>query len=207
LYLFHLSPGRSKEHPLPATKARIRKQLKQRRGSLAADQRVPLDRRICAHALRHLEDCGADALGAYLSHDGEPDLTPLLQRLYESGRAIYLPAIHARPMGEMEFLRWDPEAALIRSRYGVREPAGGEPAPPGELSAVLTPLLAFTADGLRLGMGAGYYDRYFGPLRARGECPQLVGVAYAWQQVESMPGDPWDVTLDAVITEHGVTYC
>ena len=192
---------------MPATKALIRKELKQRRGSLAANERAPLDRRICAHALRHLEDCGAEALGAYLSHDGEPDLTPLLQRLHESGRTIYLPAIHGRPRGEMAFLRWEPEAELICSRYGVREPAGGEPARPGELSVVLTPLLAFTSDGVRLGMGAGYYDRYFGPLLARGECPQLVGIAYAWQQVESIPGDPWDAPLDAVITEYGVTYC
>ena len=192
---------------MPATKARIRKQLKQRRAELAASERAPLDRRICGHVLRHLDDHGADTLGAYLSHDGEPDLEPLLRSEHKSGRGIYLPAIHGRRKGEMEFVRWEPEAELIRSRYGVREPAAGEPVRPGDLSVVLTPLLAFTADGVRLGMGAGYYDRYFGALRERGDCPQLVGVAYARQQIESIPNDPWDVFLDAVITENGVTYC
>ena len=57
--------------------------------------------------------------------------------------------------------------------------------------------------GSRLGMGAGYYDRYLArlvaPLR-----PLLVGLAHDVQRSEQpLPQNPWDVPLDAVVTETG----
>jgi 5-formyltetrahydrofolate cyclo-ligase len=54
-------------------------------------------------------------------------------------------------------------------------------------------------------MGAGFYDRYFAFLRTRpaSRRPQLIGIAYSFQQVVSLTPQPWDVPLDAVVTEKG----
>ena len=64
------------------------------------------------------------------------------------------------------------------------------------------PLVAFDRAGNRLGQGGGYYDRALaGPSDLR---PVTIGVAHAFQQVESVPVEPWDVALDAVVTEDGL---
>ncbi len=62
---------------------------------------------------------------------------------------------------------------------------------------IITPLLAFDAALGRLGQGAGHYDRAFA------EFPNALRIGIAWsiQQVEALPLDPWDMPLDAVVTE------
>jgi 5-formyltetrahydrofolate cyclo-ligase len=51
-------------------------------------------------------------------------------------------------------------------------------------------------------MGAGYYDRFLATGPAAGP-PLRIGVAYACQQAKTLPRDPWDVPLHAVVTEQG----
>jgi 5-formyltetrahydrofolate cyclo-ligase len=52
-------------------------------------------------------------------------------------------------------------------------------------------------------MGGGFYDRSFafkkGP--GRRKKPVLIGIAYQFQQVDELPRQPWDVPLDAVVTD------
>lgn len=94
---------------------------------------------------------------------------------------------------------------MQKNRFGIPEPMEGPFCNPERLEIVLTPLVAFSSNGMRLGMGAGYYDRAFEFLRSDPEAgPWLVGVAYALQQVDSLPADPWDVPLAAVLTERGL---
>jgi 5-formyltetrahydrofolate cyclo-ligase len=65
---------------------------------------------------------------------------------------------------------------------------------------ILVPLLAFDANGNRLGYGAGYYDRTFAAL------PNAfrLGCAFAAQEFGEIPVGPEDVMLHAVATEDGV---
>lgn len=68
------------------------------------------------------------------------------------------------------------------------------------VAVVLVPGLAFTKDGLRLGRGAGFYDRYLkqnsGALR--------VGVAFETQIAGDIPTEPWDEPLDLLLTDEGI---
>ena len=75
------------------------------------------------------------------------------------------------------------------------------PIDPDTLDVALVPLLGFDDHGQRLGMGGGFYDRYFSSAEQR---PWIVGIAYDIQRLEkSLPSEPWDVMLDAVVTETG----
>jgi 5-formyltetrahydrofolate cyclo-ligase len=67
---------------------------------------------------------------------------------------------------------------------------------------VLAPVLAFDGRGARLGQGAGLFDRTLTRLRATGN-PFVLGLAYAGQRVDSLPTEPHDEPLDAVLTECG----
>lgn len=90
-----------------------------------------------------------------------------------------------------------------RNRFGIREPIkSSSPLFANQLDLVLLPLLAFDRTGNRLGMGAGYYDRALQALVHQPSTrPRLIGLAHSFQEVESIQAQPWDVTLDAIITE------
>ena len=68
---------------------------------------------------------------------------------------------------------------------------------------MIVPLLGFDDECHRIGMGGGYYDRSFAFVRrlkhVRG--PFLLGLAHESQHVAQMHAKPWDITLDAIVTE------
>jgi 5-formyltetrahydrofolate cyclo-ligase len=89
--------------------------------------------------------------------------------------------------------------ALLRGRFGIREPdAASCPVRRAEgIDAALVPGLAWDRRGGRLGRGAGYYDRLFADPGWRGfRC----GFFFAAQEAPSLPAEPWDVALDAIVT-------
>ena len=143
----------------------------------------------------------ASRIAAYLAIDGEVDLEPLLRRLATMGKPLALPVIKRDQT--MDFFAYDDTTALVANRYGIREPAPGVPyVRTMALDVVLTPLVAFDDSGNRLGMGGGYYDRHFASLPS-GLQPLLIGIAHEVQHAASLPSAPWDLPLDAVLTEAG----
>jgi 5-formyltetrahydrofolate cyclo-ligase len=130
----------------------------------------------------------------------EVDVRPLMFALMERGAKLCLPAI------------------LDRETIVFRELVRGEPlgemgfgtAGPGPDAAVIAPVLmlvpmaAFDRRGHRIGYGAGYYDRAIERLRREGAARRLVGIAFDCQEVETVPDQPHDVMLDAILTESGL---
>jgi 5-formyltetrahydrofolate cyclo-ligase len=70
---------------------------------------------------------------------------------------------------------------------------------PADLDVVVVPALALGRDGSRLGYGGGYYDAFLAETPAA-----RVGVAFAACLVPSVPSEPHDARLDAVVTEDEV---
>ena len=129
----------------------------------------------------------------------EVDPRPLLADLAKRGHPVALP----RVVGEGEplrFFRWRPGDDLETGPYGIGEPARDKPEAHPEL--VLLPLLAFDSEGFRLGYGGGYYDRTLAALRNE-RAVEAVGIAYADQEVDSLPGGDHDERLDWIVTEAG----
>jgi 5-formyltetrahydrofolate cyclo-ligase len=96
-----------------------------------------------------------------------------------------------------------PGATLVANRFGIPEPdvAPAELLEPGEMAAIVLPLVAFDARCHRVGMGGGWYDRSLAPARDAADRPLLVGVGYELQRVDALTPADWDVPLDAVCTE------
>ncbi len=142
---------------------------------------------------------GGQVAAGYLPIKGEMDACVLLSHLHGEGFVCALPVVGA-PGAALVFRRWVPGAPLEKGRFGTRHPEPTEP----ELrpDVVLAPLLAFDARGYRLGWGGGYYDRTIEGLRGNGPLV-AVGVAYAAQQVDTVPHSGRDQRLDWVVTEDG----
>lgn len=137
--------------------------------------------------------CAADTVAVYAAQDGELDLAPLIARCRALGAVVALPVVAD---AGMSFAVFRGDETLRLNRHRIPEPAAPEPARP---TLVLAPLVAFDDCGRRLGMGGGYYDRYFltHPAVAR------VGVAHECQRADALPSAPGDAPLPAVVTECG----
>jgi 5-formyltetrahydrofolate cyclo-ligase len=123
----------------------------------------------------------------------ELDPAPLLDLLHAQGHRIALPTLLDRTT--MQFFGWTPGEPLQTGPMGILQPlpANSECAP----DLIITPLLGFDRGGGRIGYGAGHYDRAF----QRFPGARRIGFAWSVQEVDSVPLDPWDVPLHAVVTE------
>ncbi len=180
----------------------LRSEMRARRRAISEPERV----RMAGALARHLGAClrvrRARRVACYLSNDGEMRLGPVMDFLRANGRQVLLPALHA---GGLWFLPYDRDTRLAPNRFGIPEPdvTGGARCRARDLDLVLMPLVAFDATGNRLGMGGGFYDRTFSYLRNREfwKKPLLIGIAYEFQCLETLPSRPWDVPLHGVATE------
>ncbi len=143
-------------------------------------------------------------LGAYLPAPAEFDPSPLLRLAQRRGARILVPRLSRVHPAGMTFAPLSPP--LRRNRFGLLEPATRASASAQTLDLVLVPLVAFDRRGHRLGMGGGFYDRAlsFRLRRRRWRGPRLIGLAYAMQELPAIAPAPWDVRLDAVLTETGL---
>ena len=144
-------------------------------------------------------------LSGYVATAEEFDCAPLMEIARRLGMELFVPQIAARRLPAMRFAPLTPP--LRRNRYGLLEPAASRTLSAIWLDVVLLPLVGFDAKGARIGMGAGFYDRAlaFRHRRSRWRGPRLIGVGFGVQQLESIPTQPWDVRLDGVLTEQGLT--
>ena len=139
-------------------------------------------------------------VSGYWAFREEADPRALMLALAAKGHPLALPCVVAKRT-PLRFHLWRESDAMRVSAFGVTEPhVSAEVVTP---SVLLVPLLAFDADGYRLGYGGGYYDRTLEALRARGPV-RAIGIAYAGQEVPALPHEAHDQRLDAVLTEKGL---
>ncbi len=148
-------------------------------------------------ALRH-----PGYVAGYWAVNGELPLHAVQLRL-APGQVWCLPVVQTD--GTLRFGPWRAGDPLEPNRYGIPEPTLASEATlaADAMQLVLLPLLGFDLRGGRLGMGGGYYDRSFGFRQGKAAPPSLVGVGFACQELPELPAEPWDVRLDAVLTERG----
>ena len=133
-------------------------------------------------------------VAGYIAKDTEVDASAILEQAHERGCKIALPHITSRA-APMQFLRWTPGDHLLAGPFGLQQP--DEHAEPCKPDVALVPLIAFDSRLMRLGQGAGHYDRALSIL----DGTTAVGLAWSVQMAPALLTDPWDVPLDAVLTE------
>lgn len=146
------------------------------------------------------------AMASYRPVGSEADPSPIERLAARFQPCQYYPRVDDD--GVMRF--YAPQSAgLVRDSHGIDVPAAD--AIEGSPSLVLVPLLAFDRRGTRLGQGGGHYDRALARLgramTAKGSRLRAIGIAWAIQEVADLPRDPWDVPLDAIITEREWIVC
>lgn len=134
-------------------------------------------------------------IGLYHATVQEAPTEAYAKFFYEAGHPLALPRFDSRDAA-MEFAAFtDPfgKGDLELGPFGMQ--------PSGEAIGVtpdvlFVPLVAFAADGRRLGQGGGHYDRWLG------KHPDTIAIGLAWdcQLADDLPIDPHDHPLTAVVT-------
>lgn len=138
------------------------------------------------------------ALSGYMPIRTEIDPLAAMAEAAAHG-VVSVPVIQAAGL-PLLFSRWEPDCAMKEGPFGAMIPKVGDFVEP---EILIVPLVAFDAQGGRLGYGGGFYDRTLERLRS---CrPTLaIGFAFDAQEADGLPLEPTDQPLDMVVTEKRV---
>jgi 5-formyltetrahydrofolate cyclo-ligase len=151
---------------------------------------------ICDHILNTNAYQKAQKIAFYHAMGGEVDLQAIVKHALTENKKVYFPKI--KNNGSLDFVHVGKHTRWSKNRFGIPEPLSLKCTSVENLDILFIPLVTFDKTGNRLGHGKGYYDRALCAHKPK----QLIGVAYAFQcHATALPHDPWDVPLDAVITE------
>jgi 5-formyltetrahydrofolate cyclo-ligase len=170
-------------------KHRLRAQFSAARAAMPETARQASRAAIRAGVLRLVDENGWRCVAAYVPFRTEPGSRELLEALATRGVRVLVPI--TLPDRDLDWGEWTPDT--------TGPPLGTQAL--AHADAMIVPALAVARDGTRLGRGGGSYDR------ALRHCPgstPVLALLYADEVVESLPRDPWDRPVTAVITPDGV---
>lgn len=190
-------------------KRALRRFLRRQRQALSQHEQRFAARRLCQQLKTLPEIRRARRLSLYLPVNGEIDPMPLLPWLRKRNVEVYLPVLRPFSANTLWFVAYRPGTPMVKNRFGIWEPDlrfGAQRRnrlPAWALDTLIVPLVGFDNNANRMGMGGGFYDRSLAFMHRPGPSPTLIGVAHACQQVASLPVEPWDVPLQAVVSDQG----
>jgi len=184
------------------TKTQLRAEILQARRALSAQLRDAEADALIEH-LPAFTDAG-QTVCAYVPVGSEPGSVELIDSLLRREVRVLLPVARHDAADRPAPLQWGEyrPGGLVSARYGLQEPS--EPWLPADeivaASVVLVPALAVDRAGVRLGRGAGFYDRSL-PLAA--PTARLVAVVRDDELVDVLPAELHDVRMTHALTPNG----
>jgi len=186
----------------PANKAELRALALAYRAGLSAHERHCCSEQIIENTCCHLQRQATSirSLLTYRAMVTEVDTSTLL---HLPQYRIFAPVTHRHD--QMQWLLVTPQTRWKKGLFGILEPASGPVWQKEEATVLLCPLTAFDRQGNRLGMGKGCFDYWLSSHRQ--SLYQVIGLAFAGQEVAQIPAERHDAPLDCIITEKEVIQC
>ena len=162
---------------------------------LPEDYRVYASRRITEQVLALETYRKAGTVMVYASLPEEPDTREIIRDAQEAGKTVLLPrCVSPEKMVALPFAGWE---KLESGWLGIQEPEmpeDGMEIPDPDI--IIVPCVAASADGKRLGHGAGYYDRFL-----EGRKTETVCLCFRRLIREDIPMGPLDRWMNRVISD------
>lgn len=168
------------------TKAETRTRLKAARLELTSRQTRPKSRVITKQLIGSLDWRQVSYLHCFatIAELNEPDTKFLFEYVWRNHPNIR--TFTSRPVNG----KW---------RQGEIGPAGFYPISGHlpEFDVILMPVLGFDDRNNRIGYGGGYYDKFL----ATQPKARKIGLAFEVSRTDDLPVEPYDISLDQIITE------
>ena len=178
----------------------LRDTYRQKRRAIPSDDRAILHKEITRVLLTSATLKRCETIAAYLNLPSEVNLSEFIRGAQKRGQSVCVPVVDATKR-VMEFRdlpvdferqnRTKEDLVLLTQKKRKLN----------ELDCALIPLLVFDSHGNRIGMGGGYYDKFFENSKTR---PLLIGIAYELQKAEKIIPQEWDVRMDLIASEQGL---
>lgn len=136
----------------------------------------------------------------YISFNNEVDTHPLATWCLANGKTVIAPYCLQNQRKIIPFEINNLTNDLTKSTFGVMEPKHNilKQAIMCDIDLIIVPGVIFDIHGNRIGFGAGYYDRF---LSNKTKTTTIIGIAYDYQIIDSVPTDKYDIPMDFIITE------
>jgi 5-formyltetrahydrofolate cyclo-ligase len=186
-----------------STKDELRTLLRDKRDEIELEQRIVWDRRIADRLLRSPEWGAARCVLAYCSMPGEVATAHILETAMSERKTLLLPRCvpgeNRMEPASVEDLSLDLVPGQFRGLYepGIFRKSWTELE---KIDLIIVPGVAFDHQGYRLGYGKGMYDRFLPQVQKA----QRIALAYGIQIIDSLPDEPHDMPMHAIITESGI---
>ena len=178
-----------------AEKQRIRQEAKIISEGLTPEYRREASREITRQVLALPEWKKAATVMAYWSLPTEPDTRELMETALREGKTLLLP--RCLDAGRMAALPVKDLAEARPGTLGIPEPpfpeeGTGIPEP----DLILVPCMTAAPNGIRLGHGAGYYDRFLAEHTGEKVC-----LCFRALLRSDLPAEDTDIPVDFVISD------
>ncbi len=182
-----------------AAKIELRKILRKQRAQISWQQVSRSSMQVAEHILACDAFRKAQCIMGFLAFGRELSVDLVLAQALAEGKTVAVPYIVSASSFVPVKLQNMQHFAL--DRFGIRtvpQPIGQ--ISPEQIALALVPGVAFGSDGSRMGMGAGYYDRFL----PRAKNAVIMGVAYDCLMQQTLPGDERDVKMQLLVSESGI---
>lgn len=193
-------------------KGATRRSALQARDALSPADRHAASQRICAQLVQVLADLPTAArhtVAVYAAMRSEVDLDTFILAAFNCGCRVAFPCMQHAGTGQTMRMRTVTEREYRSKTVPfINHPVAARDADtaldarfpvvaPADIDLIVVPLVAYDAQGNRLGYGGGNYDRYLAQVRPG--C-RIIGVAFAAQRVDRVPTEPHDRPLPRIIS-------
>lgn len=183
----------------------LRRLKVQARNNLSLAEREKYSKQIAEKILASEIYQKAQNIMIYKAVRAEVDLSDFEAVACKDGKTLYYPLC----ISKTEMIALSPYKNLTASHnawqvgvFGIEEPVRqySDQANPEELDLIICPCTVFDEQCGRIGMGAGYYDRFLP------KCPKahVIAVAFEVQKTDYVPMETWDVRMDMIFTEKNI---
>ncbi|WP_099158509.1 5-formyltetrahydrofolate cyclo-ligase [Virgibacillus ndiopensis] len=142
----------------------------------------------------------ATTIGITVSQGFEWNTKPLIEEAWEQGKIVCVPKCEPKEK-LLTFYQLKSYDQLEIVYYNLLEPKPKETkkVDKNDIDLLVVPGLVFAKNGIRIGFGGGYYDRYLTNF-----LNQTISLASIHQLVDSLPFESFDIPVNQLVTENGI---
>jgi len=181
-------------------KEQLRVHYKKLRAGMCPDEKARLDAMIFERLKSSFSYRYSIGILIYVSMPDEIDTHGIISHALKHKKLVAVPRC-LNGKNEMKFYRINSLNDVEPGIFNIPEPVKScEPANLRNYNLCIVPALAFDSHGYRIGYGGGYYDRFL-----ENYSGVTAGLMYSSNIIESVPRGRYDMRVDSIITEKGVT--
>ena len=185
-------------------KQELRVQLLKRRRKLSQEVILAQSNKMAKHLFAWSSYQQAKNIMLFLSMPDEPNMMTMIEHAWQEGKTVCVPHMREE-FGVMDAAIITNMDSLVRGRFNLLVPDPGHLTlmDPKSIDLIVVPAVAYDSRGNRLGMGAGYYDRFIS--QATGAT--LLGAIWSSQMVDALPVGQYDKPVQYLLREDGIVPC